>query len=339
MALLAARPAVQLAAPLAFAPCLRPQVWGGTRLARWLGKTADLTTTYGESWELSPLPGHESRVADGPQQGLSLNELWTQGKSQLCNGRPTHPPAFPWLLKWLDCHQFLSVQVHPNREQALHWLGSPCEKSEAWVVIAAEPTARVYAGFRPGVTPEDVRERLADGTLLECLHQFTPRTGDCIHLPAGTVHAAGGGLVFAEVQQPSDATFRLYDWDRTGPDGAARTLHPEQALACLRWPQPPVMPVSPVVWDAGPRTVVAEQLLTTSFARLDRFTVLQAWDVAVHELTAWMVLAGTAELSWATGQRDAPRGSTLLVPASVREVVWQSVGDCPLQLLRISLPD
>src|SRR5690606_7579266 len=139
--------------------------------------------------------------------------------------------------------QLLSIQVHPTDKLARRLTGESFGKTEAWVILHAEPTAIVYAGFLPEVTREEVERRLAEGTLECALHHFTPRPGDCLFLPAGTVHAVGGGVVMAEVQQASDATFRLHDWNRLGPDGKPRQLHIQEGLEAIDWSQGPVNPV------------------------------------------------------------------------------------------------
>src|SRR5262245_26444494 len=174
--------------PLIFEPYLRPMVWGGRRLATALGKSLPTEGTYGESWELSGHPQHVSRVADGPLRGMSLAELCTTHTAELF-GKTKSAARFPLLIKLLDCHDWLSVQVHPNDELAAQLVPGESGKTEAWVIIEAGPTARIYAGLRPGTTRADVERHLAAGTVDQCLHSFTPRAGDCVFLPAGTVHA------------------------------------------------------------------------------------------------------------------------------------------------------
>lgn len=329
---------VDWSAPLAFVPQLRPQVWGGQRL-RVLGKSLPDARPYGESWEISPLAGWMSRAATGPHRGMPLDEIWAQAATHFCQGAQRPPDRFPWLLKWLDCEDWLSVQVHPDRSASRKWLGADCPKSEAWVILEADPNARVYAGFRPGVTLEEVEERIGTDTLLGCLNSFAPRAGDCISLPAGTVHAVGGGILLAEVQQPSDATFRLFDWRRAGEAAQARPLQIREALDTLRWPQPPIHPLPPTPWLQSPAGATGETLLQAPEFCLDRLTVHATAQVQAERLAAWMVLDGGGELAWRDVVHGVARGDTWLVPAAAQAIEWRRGGDAgPLTLLRITLP-
>lgn len=319
-----------------FTPILRPQVWGGRRLACW-HKHLPAEGTIGESWELSPLAMAESRVAEGELAGRSLSELWSAGLAEQLGRRA--PPRFPWLVKWLDVEDWLSVQVHPNAEQSLRWLGAACPKAESWVVVHAEPTARIYAGFHRGVTPNDVSLALERGNLPEYLHVIQPQVGDCFYLPPGVVHAAGGGLLLAEIQQPSDATFRLYDWNRVGPDGRRRALHLREALDCLAWPAEPVHPRTPERLTPSDAAVVGEHLLSTPHFVLDRFRARESWIVPTEGLTVWMILRGATRLTWSQGQRVLQQGETVLIPAGIGPVEWcPQEADQPTVWLRIRWP-
>lgn len=326
--------------PLVFEPFLRPQVWGGDLLKRHLGKSFSGSEPIGESWEISGLVDHPSLVADGALAGQSLIDLWSTQSQELA-GRLDPSPIFPLFIKWLDCQQLLSVQVHPNDAFARDVLGQVTGKSEAWVVVEAEPTARVYAGLKPGVTREDLMSRLSNGTVAECLHSFTPKVGDCISLPAGTIHSAGGGVVFAEVQQPCDVTFRLFDWNRLGLDGRPRTLHLDMAMQSMTWPQHPVSPVTPrpITLDSG---ASGESLLKTTSFELERYTISETWAQPYPgEMTICMVIDGTAilESSADASHRILKRGSTVLIPASANQVTWAATdADQPCCLLCIRQP-
>jgi mannose-6-phosphate isomerase len=334
----AARPCL-VDEPLEFSPFLRPQVWGGDALSRDFGK-APASVPIGESWEVSGLPEHPSIVMNGSLAGQSLSDLWNQRAPEL-SGRPLASPVFPLFVKWLDCREYLSVQVHPGDAMAREQLGQATGKSEVWVVAQAEPTARVFAGLRSGVTRDELVSRLTDGTVADCLHSFVPKVGDCISLPAGTVHAAGGGVVFAEVQQPSDLTFRLFDWNRLGLDGQPRQLHLEMALRSITWPQAPVSPTIPVPLDCG-SGVVGEQLLKAPAFELERYTLLSTLHQPhPGEMSIWMVLSGAAVLDGASHSphRVLEQGSTVLLPAGARQVKWSAADlDKPCQLLCVRLP-
>jgi mannose-6-phosphate isomerase len=309
--------------PLTFTAYLRPQVWGGRRLAAW-GKQLPPQGTFGESWEISGHPHHESRVADGPLDGRPLNEVCAEHGQQIFGHAP--PARFPLLIKLLDCEQNLSVQVHPDDERASELAGDELGKTEAWVILDAEPTARIYAGLRPGTTRQELERRLDDGTVAECLHQFTPRPGDCVFLRAGTVHAVGGGVVMAEVQQTSDATFRLFDWNRTGADGRPRALHREQSLRSIDWQAGPVDPVRPAPLSGLPPDVTGERLVACPYFEMERFALGGPMPLPrnyVGRMSIWMVLAGAALLAG----RIFHRGQTVLIPASAPPQAWVPSSD------------
>ena len=327
--------------PLEFDSYLRSQIWGGDALGRDFGKSPSGHERIGESWELSGLAEHPSIVSKGTFAGQSVADLWTTQAQDLAG--PGHClPVFPIFVKWLNCHEFLSIQVHPDDALACELSGEPCGKSEAWVVVRAEPTARVYAGLRPGVSRDQLLSHLADGTVADCLHSFAPKVGDCISLPAGTLHSAGGGIVVAEIQQPSDTTFRLFDWNRQGLDGQPRPLHVDMALKSIDWTQGPVTPAIPLAL-ACPQNVEGERLLKTSAFELERFTLRGSWQQPYSgEMAVWMIRDGAAVLTWAgsSNHRVLNRGSTVLIPAAVRDAIW-SVADTgnSCQMLCIRRPE
>ena len=310
--------------PLVFDTFFRPQVWGGRGLEGILGRTLPQSGPYGEAWDLSAQKLHNSRVTEGPHAGKELSELWADSRRELTGQEGSGP--FPLLLKWLECHEQLSLQVHPSDDMARRVLGEPYGKSEAWVVIHAEPTARIYAGLKPGVTRQEFLASLEAGTLQESLHSFVPNPGDCISIPAGTVHAAGGGLIIAEVQQSSDATFRLFDWNRLGLDGKPRPLQIEHGLDAIDWNQGPVSPVNPWEIPVHSTDVQAEKLVEGHGFRMERFRLQSESPVPYRgEFTIWMVLEGTAELLQPTRgyQRRFSRGTTVVIPAAANELVWK----------------
>lgn len=331
--------AQRFAQPLMFDSHYRPQVWGGRALATQLARPLPSDGTFGEAWDLSSQSLHVSQVVDGPLQGFDVNELWNNHRTELAGNVVRRP--FPLLIKWLECCTQLSVQVHPDDQLAQQLLNEPYGKSEAWVVISAEPTARVYAGLKPGVTETDVRTHLRTGTLTECLHSFIPQPGDCISLPAGTIHAAGGGLVVAEVQQSSDATFRLFDWNRLGIDGKLRPLQVDRALKAVNWNQGAIKPVAPKSLPVTQPDVIAEQLVDAPAFRLERFTIPKTLRVPYRgEMTIWMVLQGSGQLATdeCGYQRAFIQGTTVLIPASAAACDWMSLDpDRTLQLLCVRL--
>jgi mannose-6-phosphate isomerase len=239
-------PSLPLDQPLRFQPFFRGTAWGGRAIARFLGKNLPADTLVGESWEISDHPVHPSILATGPLFGATLSQLMARHKGELLGPAAPHHARFPWLVKLLDVHDRLSVQVHPDAVAVRKLLPGEGAKSEAWLVLDAQPGSLIYAGLRPGIDAAGLRAALERGTVVDCLHPFAPRPGDLVYLPAGTVHAVGGGVLMAEIQETSDATFRLYDWDRGRGTGQARPLHIEPALASIDWAQGPIAPTAQV---------------------------------------------------------------------------------------------
>lgn len=220
--------------PLRFAPILKTRAWGGSSLSL-LGKSgaANASAPVGESWEIADLPppveDGTSRVAGGPYDGQRITDLLgTHRKALLGRAAPTRDGRFPLLLKYLDAREPLSVQVHPTPEYAAAHPGAH-PKTEAWIVLHADPGAVIYRGIRHDVTPERFRAAIGSGAVTELLLVEQVEQGDCIPLRSGLCHALGAGVVVAEVQTPSDTTFRVFDWNRGDP---ARPLHIEQAMEC-----------------------------------------------------------------------------------------------------------
>lgn len=318
--------------PLTFAPYFRPQVWGGRRLADVVDKDLPPGVAVGEAWEISVQPRHVSVVDSGHWKGKTLDQIWHAARIDLAGRAAENLPTFPWLIKWLDCHDVLSVQVHPDDATAQKLLGEPFGKTESWVIVHAEPTAKIYAGWKSGVTRAEVESQIADGTIAEAMHSFTPEVGQVVHIPAGTVHALGGGVVVAEIQQTSDATFRLFDWNRVDDQGNSRPLHIEQALAALNFDQGPIEPMTP----QGDR----EMLVRCPYYVLERIKLEDSLTIQQTGMSVVMVLDGELQIELQGEPRYRyTRGRTILLPAALKEATLSSVGDQPASLLRMTLPN
>jgi mannose-6-phosphate isomerase len=318
--------------PLRFVPFLRPLVWGGRRLAEALGKQLPTAEPYGESWEASDHPLHRSVVASGPLAGKTLRELMETRRWWLLGPAAEAHATFPWLVKFLDANDWLSVQVHPD-EQAVRWLW-PGEgsKTEAWFILDAAPGSRVYAGLLPEVSPARLLAAGKAGKVTECLHSFEPRPGDCLFLQAGTVHAVGGGVLMAEVQQTSDATYRLFDWNRKDAQGRSRELHVAESLACIDWQRGPVNPVHAAGYES-PRPA-KQALVTCPYFGLEYVRETNSFSCGGRgRLQTALVLAGRG--CWAGGEELRP-GQTWVLPAGMSAVECRPQGG--LALLIATLP-
>jgi mannose-6-phosphate isomerase len=299
--------------PIRFQPIFKEYVWGGRRLGTILDKPIGDGDRYAESWEIVDHGADQSVVADGPLSGKTLHELVTEHGPALL-GRHHPQPQFPLLLKFLDAQLTLSVQVHPNDAQGARLTPPDLGKTEAWVVLAAEPGSKIYAGLKPGVDRTRLERELAAGTCDNCLHQIEPKIGDCIFLEAGTVHALGDGLVIAEIQQASNTTFRLFDWNRLDRDGKPRPLHITESLDTIDFRRGPVTPQVPQNTDRPH----VEQLVSC-----DKFT-LDRWHFAGPQLCGGdnrchivAVLEGTISVK----QQIFGRGESLLIPASCTDAL------------------
>jgi mannose-6-phosphate isomerase len=323
--------------PVIFEPIFKAKPWGGRELARLFDKRLPPEVPIGESWELADLPGDESRVSRGPLAGRKLGkliEIWGRdllGDAKLADGR------FPLLIKFLDAREPLSIQVHPRPRADASKAEQAGVKHEAWYVVDADPGAVLYLGLKPGVGPADVRAARSSPVLAK-LHQLRPGEQErCYYLPSGVPHALGAGLVVAEVQTPSDVTYRLYDWDRLGLDGQPRELHVEQALANIRYNVAEEEIVQPrrQSSDMG-RTI--ERLVTCEKFLIDRvrFDAAAPPKLPIGELAVWIVLSGSGKLVRDRDCCDFTPGDVLLIPANAAGVLAEM--KAPGELLDVRIP-
>lgn len=217
--------------PLTFRPIFKERVWGARNLERLYGKKLPGAVPIGESWEISDRPGDVSVIANGPLAGKDLHWLVENHRADLLGDAKLEAGRFPLLIKLLDAQEKLSLQVHPPAAKAAELRGDP--KTEMWFVADAVPSAELYVGLKRGVTRADFERRIGDGSVAECFHRVPVRAGDSMFLPSGRVHAIGSGLVIFEIQQNSDTTYRVFDWNRVGLDGKPRELHVPQSLASI----------------------------------------------------------------------------------------------------------
>jgi len=297
--------------PLRFQPIFRRYIWGGRRLESLLGKSLGEGGDYAESWEIVDHGDDQSVVTAGAFAGTTLNELVTTHGQELLG---MHDPQarFPLLFKLLDAHRALSVQVHPDDMRAAKLDPPDLGKTEAWVVLHADPGSLIYAGLKRGFDREALTREISRGTCELCLHRFEPQAGDCVFIPAGTVHALGAGLVIAEVQQSSDTTFRLFDWGRVDADGQPRPLHIDQALGAIDYSLGPVSPRTPQPTSHSNAVRLVE---------CDKF-VLDRWQMngnieigGDNRFHILCVTSGSATIDHDPCERPLGVGETMLLPA------------------------
>jgi mannose-6-phosphate isomerase len=217
--------------PLTFQPILKHRIWGGRNLADLYGKALPQNTPIGESWEVSDRPGDESVISNGPLAGQTLHWLMQNHRRELfgAGNIAENLNRFPLLVKIIDAQQTLSVQVHPPASIASQLGGEP--KTEMWYVARAEPGAELFVGLKRGVTRDLFERKLAEGRVEECVHRIGVKAGDVMFLPSGRIHALGAGIVIFEIQQNSDTTYRVFDWNRVDANGRPRELHVARSLA------------------------------------------------------------------------------------------------------------
>ena len=306
-------------------------VWGGRRLEQVLGKPLPTDEPYGEAWELSDHPLHRSTVATGRWAGRTVRELMESDANQLLGSAASFHSQFPWLIKFLDCNDWLSVQVHPD-DVARRRLGiGDGSKTEAWFILDAAPGSRIYAGLKPGTDERVLKESLRTGTVADCLGSFEPKPGDCFFLPAGTVHAVGGGVLMAEVQQTSDTTFRLFDWGRPRP------LHVDEAVASIRWDFDPVEPMHVDGFAATPTANQSMALVRCPYFYLNYHQFVSPSEFAGNDnMQVVVVLHGDGSFISDAGVEPISAGQAWLLPAAMPKIECRP--KTTLKLLHCRMP-
>jgi mannose-6-phosphate isomerase len=312
--------------PLKFRSVYKHYLWGGRALAGH-GKILPDQVQVAESWEISGHPNGLSVVANGPLAGTALPDVIRLWGSGLMGSLPADPQRFPLLIKLIDAHESLSVQVHPDDAYALAHEGEP-GKNEMWYVVAAAPDARLIAGVKPGVKRADFALALADGSCLDLLQSLPVKAGDVVNIPAGLVHAIGPGLVICEVQQNSDTTYRVFDYNRRDAQGLTRPLHTDKALDVISFDRSgPALIRGVTVRSPGlaQRSLVLNRYFLVEELAVDGSAAFAAEDTRFVCLT---VLAGQGQLDWDGSGPEGPMpltmGESILLPAGLSR--WQISG-------------
>jgi mannose-6-phosphate isomerase len=312
---------LNLPTPLTFEPIFMERVWGGRRLESEFGKKLPSQRPIGESWEIVDRPEAQSIVRDGLLRGKTLHELWTQYRDEIFGEAPDSS-RFPLLLKLLDAHDKLSLQVHPPEKLADRLGGEP--KTEFWYIAAADAGAELYLGFRESITRDQFEKAIRDGTAADYVHKIRVRTGDAVFLPAGRFHAVGAGILLIEVQQNSDTTYRVFDWNRVDDNGKQRQLHIDQALQCIDFD------------DVAPKLVEpqGELLLRNDLFEVQKWNLDSPREIAARERFA---IACCLTGSLRCADVDLTPGEFFLIPAQLenRQLHSRTEGTT---LLRITIP-
>ncbi len=325
--------------PLIFEPIFKPKIWGGRRLQTLLNKRLPAGEAIGESWEIADLEDDQSVVARGPAKGAALNRLVQEwgtaltGRAPLCEGR------FPLLIKFLDPRETLSIQVHPDEAAAGRLGGRARIKHEAWYVIDAKEDGFIYRGLRRGVDLAGLRRAIEEKRIETALSRVPVGKGHAYYLPTGTIHALGAGVVVAEVQTPSDVTYRLYDWGRIDPaTGSRRELHVEQALRCVS--------TEPIPIEAEHSQHIGSVWTSiTSLIRCESFVIERVrmaegvvQPIPYKEMVIWIVLEGKGGIECEGLSKPIAfgPGDTVVLPADLANGRVETHDDC--MWLEVSVP-
>lgn len=320
--------------PLKFKPIFKERIWGGRKIETAFGKKLPEGEKIGESWELSGVDGDVSVVANGTLKGNNLQELIEIYMGDLVGDKvfEKYGEEFPLLIKLIDADDNLSIQVHPDDELAAerhHSFG----KTEMWYVVGHEPDAMLYLGFNQPVDKEKYLKYLEAGTLAELLNAYKVQDGDAYFIPAGTIHAIGKGLLIAEIQQTSDITYRVFDWNRVDPKtGQGRELHTELALDAIEYKSrsdyktvaaPKVN--APVTLEKCPyfqtNSLIVDGAVERDYADMDSFVI-------------YICLDGNLELEYDGGTETVKKGETVLIPAELNEMTLKGQG----KVLEVYIP-
>jgi mannose-6-phosphate isomerase len=322
--------------PLRFDPIYQYRLWGGRRLGNLLSAPLPGDGPIGEAWVLSDRTDHQSLVANGPLKGQTLGQVMEQFRGQLMGKLSSRFRRFPLLLKFLDAHEMLSVQVHPSDSSSELIPAGDTAKTEAWVVIEAEKGSRIYAGMKPGTTANCLRRSLIDGTIADHLVSIAPKPGDAVFIPAGTIHTLGNDVVVFEVQQNSDVTFRLYDWGRIDPETKEpRPLQVDQAFACIEFGAS----------DSGLATPRVETTTPVERERLFDCHAFQLWRVlgqdpftvgGIAEPRVLVGIEGSGQIMHDGTPYAVGKGDVWLLPAEAGECAFQPSGE--VTMLEIAIP-
>lgn len=318
---------------LKFTPIYKSVLWGGTRICRFKGVASE-GDTIGESWELSPMPGHESVVAEGPFAGRTLNSLVEENPEAILGAdvMKRFGANFPLLIKFIDSTSDLSIQVHPDDALAAKRHNS-LGKTEMWYSVLPTPDAYLYAGFSQEMTPEKFRAMVADSTIVDALSKYYTKPGDVFFLPAGRVHAIGRGNFVLEIQEASDITYRIYDYNRRDAQGNLRQLHVDESVDAINYAYK-AQDVRNVTAAPGQQAMVEDcNYFTTTLVNVDG-----SFQLALEDRPSFTILIatkGALEVTAPDGTVSAlPQGQTLLVPAEVPYVDLKGDGEVVTVFIR-----
>ncbi len=294
--------------PLTFKPLYMERVWGGRELERVYGRELpDPRQPFGESWEIVDREKEQSVVDHGPLAGSTLRDLWTTRREELFGAGYGSHERFPILIKVLDARDDLSIQVHPPVHLAAQLGGEP--KTEMWFIADCNPGAKLYVGLKHGVSRADFEKAIEDGTVEQCVHAVSPQVGDSIFIASGRLHAIGAGFLIHEIQQNSDTTYRVFDWNRMGLDGKPRELHVAESMASIDFND----------FEPGMDTPDGENLATCAYFKTDKKS-LKAGETLANPGDAFSIVSVVEGALRSAEGRSFGKGQFLLLPKGASPV-------------------
>jgi mannose-6-phosphate isomerase len=315
--------------PLKFKPIFKERIWGGAKIRTELGLDFGSMSNCGEAWIISGVPGSETKVANGFLKGNTINELVEVYMDDLIGEKPfsRNMEQFPLLIKFLDANDWLSIQVHPDDELARK-RGLEGGKTEMWYVLGAEKDAELISGFSKKMDPVSYKKHLAEKSLPGILNYEKVSEGDVFYLPSGRIHALGPGILLAEIQQTSDTTYRIYDWDRVDAEGKSRPLHTELALDAIDFR----------VYDSYRTSYTRKKNKTSNLVDCPYFvTNLLSFDQELRKdytlldsFVIYVITEGSALLQFDSGAEKLKTGEAIMIPAMLQNVILKPSPDCKL---------
>ena len=297
--------------PLKFKPIFKDRIWGGDALKSFFSKDIPQNTKIGESWELADVGNDKSIITNGEFAGQSIAELVEKYPLEI-TGDPAYEPPFPLLIKILDAQDTLSVQVHPDEQTCIR-TGKGDLKTECWYIIDAKPGAVIYKGLKPDVTKQQFAKAIQDGTTADLPQKIPVEPGQCHFLPAGTAHAIGAGLLIAEIQTPSDTTYRVFDWNRVDDNGNPRQLHIEDALQSINFNQDP----------AELTATTVGRLVECEYFNVDKGHQLSGCEMLLSKgkMVVLFFISGNGTIADNDSSVEYEAGDTILIPADYQGIV------------------
>ncbi len=313
--------------PLKFVPLYKTKVWGGRLLGSALNRGLPPGEPIGESWELADRDDNNSIIRNGTWAGMSMRELLQKERRQIMGDRLAlrYPAEFPLLIKFIDASDDLSIQVHPDDDMASQ-LAHDSGKTEFWYIIRTEPETIINYGIQPGIDRDMVESSIRSGRIRHILQFYPVEAGDSLFIPAGCVHAIMKGTLLAEIQQNSDVTYRLYDWDRPGLDGRPRPLHLDQGMAALK-----LFPNLKIRSARHPSSRLAD----CPYFRIDRISLQpgQSIPILIDHPVILMIIRGKGSI----GSESFDLGETILLPAGLKITELKNRPETDALILKISV--